>query len=520
MPNLERLLTFYPNQTIARYLFRGFTYGFDIGYRGPLTHGACRNLISANDHADAVNEAISKEVSRGHTVGPFDTPPFPILHISPLGAVPKKDGTYRLIMDMSSPRGEAINEGINKEEFSVQYTPFDEATSLVAKLGTGCFMAKIDIKHAFRICPVNPADFPLLGMWWDNKFYVDTRLPFGSRSSPYIFNTFADVLCWFITVLCGIATCIHYLDDFFVVAKTETECKRYVETIKKLFDFLGIPIALDKLEGPANIIAYLGIQIDSIKNILQVPPDKLSELLSLLNVSVHKKACKKRDLLSLIGKLSFVSKVIKPGRLFLRKLINLSTTVKELHHFVKISEEVRDDLRWWLAALHENKGVCFIMEPFETSLTLQLFTDASGVGFGAVFGNRWFSQKWPSEFLRLLEKNDAININARELFAVCVLVEVWGPLLLKKQVKLFCDNETTCNIWRNHKVKDKILLILLRRLYFDCVKFNTNILLTHIPGFKNIYADLLSRLQVTKFLQMMPSADCQPTQIPASVWTI
>ena len=57
-------------------------------------------------------------------------------------------------------------------------------------------MAKIDIKHAFRLCPVHPDDWPLLGFKWLGNYFFDVCLPFGSRSSPFIFNTFADALAW------------------------------------------------------------------------------------------------------------------------------------------------------------------------------------------------------------------------------------------------------------------------------------------------------------------------------------
>ena len=63
----------------------------------------------------------------GHTVGPFLNPPFPDLHCSPVGAVQKKDGSCRIILDLSQPKGRSINEGIDKELFTVQYTHFDRA---------------------------------------------------------------------------------------------------------------------------------------------------------------------------------------------------------------------------------------------------------------------------------------------------------------------------------------------------------------------------------------------------------
>jgi len=89
-----------------------------------------------------------------------------------------------------------VNEGIPSDFFAVKYSSFDDAVSIVRYIGIGCFMSKIDVKHAFRLCPVHPSDWPLLGYKWLGKYLFDIRLPFRSRSSPFIFNIFADALTW------------------------------------------------------------------------------------------------------------------------------------------------------------------------------------------------------------------------------------------------------------------------------------------------------------------------------------
>ena len=192
--------------------------------------GTQRNLLSARAHHKDVSTALAKEVSRGHTEGPFDVSPFPILHVSLLGAVEKKDGSYRIILDLSSPQGESVNDGIDRLEYSVRYQSFDDTVDLVRLLGVGSAMVKVDIKHAFRLCLVCPQDFLLLGMHWDNQFYFDTRLPFGGRSSPFIFNSFADALAWILIFVCGIPYVLHYLDDFFIASAQGTVfCNSYVQ---------------------------------------------------------------------------------------------------------------------------------------------------------------------------------------------------------------------------------------------------------------------------------------------------
>ena len=56
--------------------------------------------------------------------------------------------------------------------------------------------------------------------------------------------------------------------------------------------------------------------------------------------------CIKRQLSSLNEKLSFSCKVLPAGRIFLHRLIDLSTTVKQLHHLIHLTSEARLDLQW------------------------------------------------------------------------------------------------------------------------------------------------------------------------------
>ena len=103
--------------------------------------------------------------------------------------------------------------------------------------------------------------------------------------------------------------------------------------------------------------------------------------------------CTKRQLLSTIGKLSFACKVLPAGRIFLRRLIDLSTTVKQLHHHICLAAEAKLDLQWWLAFLPHWSGRNLILDSHWTIHTsMQLFTDASGDdGWGA-----YWSQTSPS----------------------------------------------------------------------------------------------------------------------------
>ena len=220
---------------------------------------------------------------------------------------------------------------------------------IVSVIGRNCLMSKIDIQHAFRLLPVKESQWPLLGIQWLGQYYVNTRLPFGLRSAPAIFNNFADLICWIIQNITHNPNIIHYSDDYFIVKSQDIiETHNELSTIKHIFQHLNVPIATEKIEGPATTITYLGIQINSRDQTIQLPDDKVSELTTLLPTWLHKKKCTQKEILSLIGKLSFASKVIRPGRIFLRRLITVAYTVKRLHHFIYLNKEAQADIKWWI----------------------------------------------------------------------------------------------------------------------------------------------------------------------------
>ncbi|KAL5509611.1 hypothetical protein EMCRGX_G005005 [Ephydatia muelleri] len=100
-----------------------------------------------------------------------------------------------------------------------------------------------------------------------------------TESTPYIFNQFASALHWIMATNYA-ADLIHYLDDFLLAGPPgQPTCSELMETMLRVCERLGIPVALDKLEGPATTITFLGITINTTLQQLQLPPDKLQEMI-------------------------------------------------------------------------------------------------------------------------------------------------------------------------------------------------------------------------------------------------
>ena len=87
-----------------------------------------------------------------------------------------------------------------------------------------------------------------------------------------------------------------------------------------------------------------------------------------------------------------------------------------------------------------------------------------------------------------------------------------------KKVLLHTDNEAATFLWDRKSSKFSHLMQLVRKMYLVAAKNEFSITLEHISGSSNKMADLLTRLQVDAFHQMLPNADQYPTKLPPEVW--
>jgi len=212
----------------------------------------------------------------------------------------------------------------NPAHFSLHYCTIDAAIDILNTLGPRSLMGKIDLKNAFRLIPVRREDWHLLGIHWQNKWYVDKCLSFGLRSSPALFNQLASAIEWILQRNYGINHLIHYLDDFFTARPPDSPtCSHNMATMNLLCNLLNTPTKPEKEEGPSTTLTFLGILLDTTTMQASITTERKYEILQAIQELHGRHTCTKRELLSLIGKLAFACKVVPPGRIFLRRLIDL-----------------------------------------------------------------------------------------------------------------------------------------------------------------------------------------------------
>ena len=137
-------------------------------------------------------------------------------------------------------------------------------------------LAKVDIKSAFRLLPVHMAERHLLGMQWQNNTFIDFCLSFGLRCAPKLFNILADLLTW-IFKQHGVLIIHHYLDDFLTLGPPFIAiCQANLSSIQIICQLLGVPLAIEKVEGPLTQLSFLGITLNTIHMKAWLPSDKLA----------------------------------------------------------------------------------------------------------------------------------------------------------------------------------------------------------------------------------------------------
>ncbi len=488
--NISRLateLTHHPDREFREYLLSGLSYGFDPGVVCALSQNhICNNLQSAHAEPDVVNDLIGKEVKSGFMIGPFNEPPFKIFRVSPIGiATGKFSGKKRLIIDLSSPHNStvpSINSLIPLDEFSLRYHDIEQAVELIKIAGRGAWLAKVDITSAFKVMPIHPDSWHLLGIQWAGKFYFAVRLTFGCKSSPKIFDMLSEAVCWILSNNYAIPRLIHLLDDFLIISPPNAIPAAHILTVQKVFSELGIPIAQEKTLGPTTSIEFLGINLDSVKFQVSLPKEKIDRIILIATELVNRRCCCKRELLSLLGHLNFAMRIIPQGRPFVSHLLILASSTHALEDLISLSQECRDELRLWTLFLKQWNGLSlFYNNLISSPIDINLFTDAApSIGFGGFYQGRWFASPWPAQ-LKDLPQSSALA----EFYLLVVAAFLWGNEWSSKCILVHCDNEAVVQCVNKGRSHFPALSPFLRLLKWIAACDQFVIVARHVAGSEN-----------------------------------
>jgi hypothetical protein len=322
----------------------------------------------------------------------------------------------------------------------------------------------------------------------------------------------------------GIRLVIHYVDDFLFVVAGLAEAERAKQEAIALCAFLKVPMSATKQIGPVTCLPFLGIELDTVKMEARLSQDRLAELQQLLKVwGEEKRDCSLRELQSLTGKLNLACGVVRRGRAYLRRLIEMQRAFKTTAGATassrhRLSHAARSDIRWWREFIVEwnGRGLLYELE-WTTSTKIELFTDACKEGYGAAYGNRWLRGLWTKEQLQQAMRQQSLSIPYLELRALVYAAVAWGKHWEGKRIIFRCDCQPVYHALLTMSSKDSDMQALLRHLDMTAARCGFDFKCEHIEGANNTVADLLSRpslFSMQALRRLLPNANEEQDPTP------
>ena len=340
----------------------------------------------------------------------------------------------------------------------MQYPTVDMLCRKAAQLGAGIKGYKIDMDRAFKQIFMDFADWPLLGIMWNQTVYFDKTAVMGSRSAPYICQR---VMNFIRHVMVNLKYYVaNYVDDFMGLDYPDRIWASFT-TLRNLLRDLGVSEAVQKAVLPADVVEFLGVLYDLVNLMITVTPQRRQELEQELQGWQNKTRFSRKQLQSLLGKLQFISNCVRQGRLLVFRLRNALRDMDR--EWQCITEDMLKDIQCWMKFLPVYNTASIMWMDQCMAVDQELATDACLTGIGALAWEEYCHAKIPAE---LVEDEDWC-IAHYELLAILVSLRVWKTKFKGKRFLVQCDNKAVVDVINCGTARDRNLQKLLRCFAYE-----------------------------------------------------
>ncbi|CAG2212660.1 unnamed protein product [Mytilus edulis] len=431
-------------------------------------------LVFSSEENEYVQTEIDKFISKT-IIQPVT--PIKDQYVSNIFVRPKKDGTYRVILNLKQ-----LNLDIEQIHFKME--TFKTA---ITNITQNCWFGSVDLKDAYYSVSINEKDRKYLRFYWNEVLYEYTCLPNGLTTAPRIFTKILKVV---FSKLRSKGHCnTPYIDDSLLVSKTFSGCQSNIIDTVQLLDHLGFTIHPDKsVLQPTQIIVFLGFVINSITMCIRVTTEKADNIIKLCSRLILKKEITIREFAQVIGKLVATEPGVQYAPLYIKSLeitkdLLLKQNYGNFDAKMTLSDGNISDLNWWVNNINSSFKPMTLTDP-----QFILNTDSSNTGWGAVVQDTLFKTKgfWSNEE----QKN---HINFLELKAAYLALIWFCSSRNNVHVKVYLDNMVAVNYI--NKMGGRIVKLnnLTKELWIWCIQRKIWVTACHLPGVANIEADRLSR---------------------------
>ena len=444
-------------------------HGANLGCSGPSRLPSfSTNAPSAYEYAQHVSDAIADWTTKKFAYGPV-----PLTHI-PAGAKIngmmtklKPTGAVRIILNLSSPVGNCVNEGINKDDFPTIMSSTTKWLRALHISGKKAKMCKIDWADAYKHIAVRAEDTDLQWFTWLGMAFKELCLIFGCTSSAGIFDRVAKLVVHIAATRSKfpINRICQHLDDCCATSPANSDTLELFDaTFADVATTLGIKLAPrddpEKSFGPSTKGLVLGIVYDTVTWTWSLNYEKLSRLLHHLKELLIANEIAQVQIWSIVGKIIHILPLIPLGKFNIHHLLDLNSVSLDKNFQVSLTPGFKKQIFFWFSMLRICSGRGKIINPDKTlpPWAINVYTDAAGgsmesvgLGLGAVTEGWWAYVPW----------SRAINLNTkstkgRSIGRAMSALELVGPLLVvsggyswtkNHPINIWVDNAASVFIW-------------------------------------------------------------------------
>ena len=399
------------------------------------------NAPSAYENGHKVTDAICDWVHKGFALGPVPLDDLPAsAKVSGVMTRDKPNGSVRIILNLSSPKGCSVNDGIDSDEFPTIMSSTTKWLIALNKAGPRCKISKTDWADAYKHVAVRSQDLDLQWFVWLGQAFCELCLVFGGASSAGIYDRLAKVVLAIVISRSGIDphAVIQHLDDCCAAApENSLILEKFDAEFFVVAQALGIRLAPRddpaKSFGPSTSGVILGVHYDTVSWTWSVPEEKLLRLLHDLRLLLDSWFLPQEKIWSIVGKIIHVRPLVPSGRFAMYHLVRANGFSQDPKAQVPIDQDLKRQAWFWYNMLQVCSGRAQIPDPTVClpPWAIDVYTDAAGGswmnfghGVGAVAAMFWAVLPW----------GRAINAgrpttDGRQLSRILSALELMGPLL-------------------------------------------------------------------------------------------
>lgn len=415
-------------------------------------------------YTEEVNKQITKLLSDG-IIRPSRS-----AWTAPVWIVPKKSDAsgekkFRMVIDYRK-----INEKTNPDRY-----PMPEINYVIDQLKGQKYFSTLDLASGFHQIKMKESDIEKTAFSINNGKYEFTRMPFGLKNAPAIFQrAIDDVLRDHIGKICYV-----YIDDVIVFGKTLEEHLQNLNIILKTLNEANLKIQMDKSEFLHQEVEFLGYIICSEG----VKPNNNK-------IEVIKKYPEPRtikELRSFLGMLSYYRRFVKDFAKIAKPLTNLLRGEGNPKSNKQINLTLEGKLCFEKMKNLLSSSDILIYPDF--SKTFILTTDASDFAIGAVLSQGEIGRDKPIHFASrtLSRTEEKYSVPEKEMLAIFWALTTFRNYLYGAKMKILTDHQplTFALSPKNTNAKLKRWKAYLEEHDYEIV---------YKPGRANVVADALSRI--------------------------